>query len=92
MVETLINLYTIEHLIFGLGTALIISFLSRSRHRVPLVSMAIVVLWEIFEYRNSSSYWMSNIGNNLMDIFVGLVGIIIMLIIINIAKKVFKIM
>ena len=77
MVEPIINNWTIEHLLFGLGTAIVITLLNRSKHRVVVISCFIIVLWELFEYRNSPSYWLTNYVNNLADIAVGVAGIII---------------
>lgn len=77
LVEPIINNWTIHHLLFGLGTALVISLFSLSRHRVFLISSFIILLWELFEYRNSPTYWLSNYANNLTDIVVGIAGVII---------------
>ena len=78
MVESLVNYYTIEHFIFGLGIAAIITILNRTKHKVFSVSFFIVILWELFELKEYTNYWITNYLNNIMDIFIGLVGIIIM--------------
>lgn len=75
IVEPIINSWTIDHLLFGLGTAIVITLFNRSRHRVILISSFIILLWELFEYRNSPSYWLRNYVNNLADIVVGVTGI-----------------
>ena len=77
LVEPIINNWTIDHLLFGLITASIITLFSLNRHKVFLISSFIILLWELFEYRNSPTYWLSNYANNLGDIVVGMAGIII---------------
>jgi hypothetical protein len=75
MVEPLINYFTLEHLLFGIGTAIIISILSRRNDRVFLISFYIILLWELFEFRQWPHYWIDNYLNEIMDIIVGGVGI-----------------
>jgi hypothetical protein len=75
MTEALVNHWTLDHFLFGIGTSAIIYFLLRFKYRVYTVSFAIILLWEAFEFRASSSYWIRNYGNNLVDIVVGIVGV-----------------
>ena len=80
MVEALINYYSIEHFIFGFGTAVIISMLLRKRHPTLTISICILILWEIFEFtrgQRAINYWITNYQNNIMDVIVGFVAVVI---------------
>ena len=77
MAEPLLNYYSVEHLVFGIGIAIIIGVLAKSKYRTYLISLFIVSLWELFEFREMPEYWINNIGNNLMDIVVGMAGVLL---------------
>ena len=77
MVEALINHWTVDHFLFGLGLAIIISFLIRLKYSTSLITLFILVLWELFEYREGSRYLIINYQNNVMDVIVGYVAAII---------------
>jgi hypothetical protein len=77
MVEPLINHWTVDHFLFGLGISIIISFLIKRKYSTSLITLFILVLWELFEYREKSSYWIINYQNNIMDVIVGFVAAII---------------
>jgi hypothetical protein len=77
MVEALVNHWTIDHFFFGLGIALIISFLLKRKYPAESISLFILVLWELFEYREYSYYWSINYQNNIMDVIVGFIAVII---------------
>jgi len=77
MVEPLINHWTIDHFFFGLFITFIISFLSRSKYPISSISLLILVLWEMFEYREWPHFWVINYRNNIMDVVVGFFAVIV---------------
>ena len=77
MVEPLINHWTVDHFLFGLVLAIIISFLIRIKYSKSLITLFILILWELFEYREGSRYWIVNYQNNIMDVIVGFLAAII---------------
>jgi hypothetical protein len=83
MVEAIINHWTFYHFLFGLGTFLIVNYLLRHRNPQISISLFILVLWEVFEFRNHSYYWVVNYQNNIMDVIVGFVAVFLGIIIID---------
>ena len=77
MADFLINQYTIEHLLFGIGAGIFFLIISKLKFRVSLMSLSVIILWEIFEYRQSPRMWMLDYLDNLIDILVGFTGILI---------------
>jgi hypothetical protein len=75
MVESIINHWTVYHFLFGLGTAFIISYIIKTRNPISSISLFILILWEIFEFRKNPHYWTINYLNNIMDIVVGLIAV-----------------
>jgi hypothetical protein len=75
--EPLINSWTYQHFLFGLGVSIVIAGLMRLKYRISTISLSILVLWELFEFRDHTTYWLTNYANNLFDILVGFVGVLI---------------
>ena len=77
MVEALVNYWTLEHIFFGLGAAVYVSLLLRAKYSSATIPVSIILLWELFEFREHTFYWTHNIGNQLVDIVVGVLGILL---------------
>ena len=77
MAEPLFNYWTIEHILFGFSSALIIGYLLRLKRSDVTIPLYIILLWELFEFKNQRHYWVNNIGNQIVDIIVGIIGIYI---------------
>ena len=77
MAEAIINYWTAAHFVFGLAVAMIVSYLMKTRYPVSSVSLFVLVLWEMFEYRQTPIHWKINYLNNIADVIVGYVAIII---------------
>ena len=77
MVESLINYWTTHHFFFGLGVSIVIVLLLNRKHPNYTITLFILVLWEMFEYREFRSYWIINYLNNIMDVIVGFIAVII---------------
>jgi len=77
MAEPLINFWTLDHFFFGLGVALITSFLLKRKHPISLNSFFILVLWEMFEFREAPKYWLINYKNNIVDVIIGFIAVVI---------------
>lgn len=75
MVEALVNYWTLQHFFFGIGTSILIVLLLRVKYRIITISLSIISLWEVFQYREYPIQWLHNYGNNVVDIIVGLIGI-----------------
>jgi len=75
MAEALVNYFTLEHALFGTGTAIIISLLLRAKYSRVTIPVFIILLWELFEFRGQDFYWTHNIGNQVVDVFVGVLGV-----------------
>ncbi len=83
VIQPIIDHWTIDHIFFGFITTFIIIILNRSKYRTYLIPFFILILWEIFEFREWPLAWLNDIFNNIMDLFAGLVGIIIAILIKN---------
>ena len=77
MVEAIINHWTIAHFFFGLGIVVIISFFVNRRYPVFTLSLFILILWEMFEFKQRPPYWIRNYQNNIMDVIVGYIAVLI---------------
>ena len=77
MAEAIINYWTAAHFVFGLAVAITVSYLMKTRYPVSSISLFVLVLWEIFEYRQAPIHWKINILNNIADVLVGYVAILI---------------
>ena len=64
-----------EHFVFGFGTSLIVSWLLRFNHKSFSIPLIVILLWEVLEFRQDSAIWIHTIGNNIVDILIGLLGI-----------------
>jgi hypothetical protein len=71
----LVNYWTIEHFVFGFGTSIIVAWLLRYKHRTITIPLIIILLWEVLEFRQNSANWIYHIGNNIVDVLIGLLGI-----------------
>ena len=77
MVGPIIDHWTVDHFLFGIGITCIIWFLSKCRYRVSGISLFIVLLWELFEFREYGIKWVIDYGNNIVDVIVGFIGIVL---------------
>ena len=77
MAEAIINSWTAAHFVFGLAVALIVSYLMKTRYPVSSISLFVLALWEMFEYRQTPIHWKINYLNNIADVIVGYVAIMI---------------
>ena len=77
MVEALVNYLSAQHLFFGFGTGIIISILLRLKFSNFTIPVFIIILWEFFEYRTLTYYWINNIGNQIADVIIGILGIVV---------------
>ncbi len=73
----LIDHYTFQHFLFGVGVSLISVILLRYKYREFTVSLFVLILWELFEYRNDARFWIHSYANNLVDVVVGFIGILL---------------
>ena len=87
MAEAIINDWTVLHFVFGLAVALIVWILTRTRHPVSYLSLFVLVLWEMFEFRQAPIHWRVNILNNIADVVVGYVAIVFVVKAMNLGDK-----
>ena len=87
MAEAIINDWTVIHFVFGLAVALIVSILMRTRYPVSSVSLFVLVLWEMFEFRETPIHWKVNYLNNIADVVVGYLAIILVVKTMNLGDK-----
>ncbi|MFC1804131.1 hypothetical protein ACFL0D_09250 [Thermoproteota archaeon] len=77
MAEALLNYWTLAHFLFGIGTSILIALLLRSKYRIVTISFTFILLWEAFEFRNTTFHWVYNYGNNVVDVIIGFIGILL---------------
>ena len=87
MAEAIINSWTAAHFVFGLAVALIVSHLMKTRYPVSSISLFVLALWEMFEYRQTPIHWKINYLNNVADVIVGYMAVIIGMKAVNLVKN-----
>ena len=76
-VESVLNVWSVVHLVFGVVVIFIVLTIEKMRNRVFVMALFVLVLWELFELQENPSYFMRNIGNNILDLLIGLIGVTI---------------
>lgn len=79
--EPLFDLWSIIHFGGFLGSYLFFKPLCKHEKYLIIALIMLIALIEIWEYPQDTHYWITSIGNNVVDIVVGIAGLIVGIII-----------